>query len=47
MKLRREICFRSREFEQMEIEYFVNPENWQEAFDELLKATHEFWRHWD
>ena len=38
----RDFVFRSREFEQMEIEYFVNPENWQEAFDELLKATHEF-----
>lgn len=38
----RDFIFRSREFEQMEIEYFVNPENWQEAFDELLKATHEF-----
>jgi len=38
----RDFVFRSREFEQMEIEYFVNPENWQEAFYELLKATHEF-----
>ena len=38
----RDFVFRSREFEQMEIEYFVSPENWQEAFDELLKATHEF-----
>ena len=38
----RDFVFRSREFEQMEIEYFVNPENWQEAFNELLKSTHEF-----
>ena len=38
----RDFVFRTREFEQMEIEYFVNPENWQEAFDELLKSTHEF-----
>jgi len=38
----RDFIFRSREFEQMEIEYFVNPEKWQEAFDELLKSTHEF-----
>ena len=38
----RDFVFRSREFEQMEIEYFVNPEHWQEAFDELLAATHEF-----
>lgn len=38
----RDFVFRSREFEQMEIEYFVNPENWEEVFDELLKSTHEF-----
>ena len=38
----RDFVFRSREFEQMEIEYFVDPENWQEAFDELLAATHAF-----
>ena len=38
----RDFVFRSREFEQMEIEYFVDPEHWQDAFDELLAATHEF-----
>lgn len=38
----RDFVFRSREFEQMEIEYFVDPEHWQEAFDELLAATHGF-----
>ena len=38
----RDFVFRSREFEQMEIEYFVDPEHWQEAFDELLAATHKF-----
>ena len=38
----RDFVFRSREFEQMEIEYFVNPSKWQEAFDELLAATHAF-----
>ena len=38
----RDFVFRSREFEQMEIEYFVDPEHWQEAFDELLAATHDF-----
>ena len=38
----RDFIFRSREFEQMEIEYFVNPEHWQEAFDELLACTHAF-----
>ena len=38
----RDFVFRSREFEQMEIEYFVDPDHWQEAFDELLAATHDF-----
>ena len=38
----RDFVFRSREFEQMEIEYFVDPSKWQEAFDELLVATHAF-----
>ena len=38
----RDFVFRSREFDQMEIEYFVDPEYWQEAFDELLAATHAF-----
>ncbi len=38
----RDFVFRSREFEQMEIEYFVDPSKWQEAFDELLAATHAF-----
>ncbi|MEO8691812.1 MAG: glycine--tRNA ligase, partial [Candidatus Saccharimonas sp.] len=38
----RDFVFRSREFEQMEIEYFVHPDNWQEAFDELLASTHKF-----
>lgn len=38
----RDFIFRSREFEQMEIEYFVDPEHWQEAFDELLASTHKF-----
>ena len=38
----RDFVFRSREFEQMEIEYFVHPEKWEEAFDELLAETHSF-----
>lgn len=38
----RDFVFRSREFEQMEIEYFVHPDTWQENFDMLLVATHEF-----
>ena len=29
----RDFVFRSREFEQMEIEYFVHPDKWEEAFD--------------
>lgn len=38
----RDFIFRSREFEQMEIEYFVHPEHWQAAFEELLGSTHKF-----
>ena len=38
----RDFVFRAREFEQMEIEYFVHPDEWQAAFDELLASTHEF-----
>lgn len=29
----RDFIFRSREFEQMEIEYFVDPSNWEESFE--------------
>jgi glycyl-tRNA synthetase len=32
----RDFIFRSREFEQMEIEYFVHPDKWQEAFDKWV-----------
>lgn len=38
----RDFIFRSREFEQMEIEYFVNPENWEESFEALLKDIHSY-----
>lgn len=38
----RDFVFRSREFEQMEIEYFVHPDDWERAFDELLAGTHDF-----
>ncbi|MBH1980755.1 glycine--tRNA ligase [Candidatus Saccharibacteria bacterium] len=38
----RDFIFRSREFEQMEIEYFVNPENWEESFAALLKDIHAY-----
>ena len=33
----RDFVFRSREFEQMEIEYFVHPDKWQEAFDHWIE----------
>ena len=38
----RDFIFRSREFEQMEIEYFVSPDEWEESFEHWLKACHEF-----
>lgn len=38
----RDFIFRSREFEQMEIEYFVHPDQWEQAFDALLASTHAF-----
>jgi glycyl-tRNA synthetase len=38
----RDFIFRSREFEQMEIEYFVDPSKWEESFDALLKDIHTF-----
>ncbi|MBP9763136.1 MAG: glycine--tRNA ligase [Candidatus Pacebacteria bacterium] len=38
----RDFIFRVREFEQMEIEYFVNPENWKENFEALVKDTKQF-----
>jgi len=36
----RDFVFRSREFEQMEIEYFVHPDAWQPAFEEWVKRVH-------
>ena len=38
----RDFVFRSREFEQMEIEYFVNPEKWEEAFEQWRKDVWVF-----
>ena len=38
----RDFIFRSREFEQMEIEYFVHPTQWQKIFESLLKSVLEF-----
>jgi glycyl-tRNA synthetase len=35
----RDFIFRSREFEQMEIEYFVDPANWQESFEMWRKLV--------
>ncbi|MDP2631662.1 MAG: glycine--tRNA ligase [Candidatus Uhrbacteria bacterium] len=32
--------FRTREFEQMEIEYFVHPDDWKEKFEMWLKELH-------
>jgi glycyl-tRNA synthetase len=38
----RDFIFRSREFEQMEIEYFVHPDKWQEAFEQWIKDIELF-----
>jgi glycyl-tRNA synthetase len=38
----RDFVFRSREFEQMEIEYFVDPEKWEEAFEKWVKDIEDF-----
>lgn len=38
----RDFTFRTREFEQMEIEYFVKPENWETSFEEFRKEVHAY-----
>ncbi|HET9173721.1 MAG TPA: glycine--tRNA ligase [Candidatus Saccharimonadales bacterium] len=38
----RDFIFRSREFEQMEIEYFVNPDQWESAFQDWVQRVHEW-----
>jgi glycyl-tRNA synthetase len=38
----RDFLFRAREFEQMEIEYFVKPENWQDTFNNFVNEVHAF-----
>ncbi len=38
----RDFVFRSREFEQMEIEYFVHPDQWEEAFEAWIKLVHKW-----
>lgn len=38
----RDFVFRSREFEQMEIEYFVHPDTWQENFEHWVSECKRF-----
>jgi len=38
----RDFTFRSREFEQMEIEYLVNPKNWEETFEHFRSEMKDF-----
>ena len=38
----RDFVFRAREFEQMEIEYFVEPDKWEEAFEMWMKLVHDW-----
>lgn len=38
----RDFVFRTREFEQMEIEYFVDPEKWEESFEAWRVKVHEW-----
>jgi glycyl-tRNA synthetase len=40
----RDFVFRSREFEQMEIEYFVHPDKWEEAFEMWRERVHEWFK---
>lgn len=38
----RDFIFRSREFEQMEIEYFIDPKNWEAEFTKWIELVHEW-----
>src|ERR1700679_2942576 len=38
----RDFIFRTREFEQMEIEYFVDPKDWKGTFEAFVKEVHSF-----
>jgi glycyl-tRNA synthetase len=38
----RDFIFRTREFEQMEIEYFVDPKNWEATFEHFVGQVHAF-----
>ncbi len=40
----RDFVFRSREFEQMEIEYFVAPDKWQESFEHWVAKCKEWFK---
>lgn len=40
----RDFLFRLRELEQMEIEYFVEPDKWEEAFEAWRKGTLSFFK---
>ncbi|HEY4478722.1 MAG TPA: glycine--tRNA ligase [Candidatus Paceibacterota bacterium] len=38
----RDFLFRIREFEQMEIEYFINPKDWEKYFEVFRQEMHNF-----
>ncbi len=38
----RDFVFRAREFEQMEIEYFIHPKDWEKAFGKWIKDINAF-----
>lgn len=38
----RDFIFRAREFSQMEIEYFIDPENWEQEFEKWRKLCLDF-----
>lgn len=38
----RDFVFRSREFEQMEIEYFIHPDGWEQLFEQWVKDIEQF-----
>jgi len=38
----RDFVFRSREFEQMEIEYFIDPEHWEDLFEQWRQNIYEW-----
>ena len=38
----RDFIFRQREFKQMEVEYFVRPNEWEVSFEEWRKTMHEY-----